>query len=168
MEQKRCEICLITKNIYEFDVYENGDKKPLCDYCDDLYYRTELYPRGEARYNYLMRTIHDEDLLPEPDVKYIDYKYERTKHFAKERNKEFTLTEEEFRDIVVRPCEYCGDFHNKLRGIDRVVNTKGYIPGNCVPCCLRCNRAKWTSSKKTFLDWIKDVAYYNDTTYKGE
>jgi hypothetical protein len=27
-------------------------------------------------------------------------------------------------------------------GIDRIDNTKGYTSGNCLACCIRCNKLK--------------------------
>jgi 5-methylcytosine-specific restriction endonuclease McrA len=29
-----------------------------------------------------------------------------------------------------------------VQGIDRVDNSIGYTPDNCVPCCTQCNRIK--------------------------
>jgi hypothetical protein len=41
-----------------------------------------------------------------------------------------------------------------FNGIDRVDNSKGYILGNCVPCCSWCNRAKADGTLAKFMDWI--------------
>lgn len=73
---------------------------------------------------------------------------------AKIRGYSFELTKEEFAEIIVKPCIYCGDEGTQLRtrksengsfrytGIDRYDNTKGYTKDNCVPCCKVCNRIK--------------------------
>lgn len=73
---------------------------------------------------------------------------------AKARGYPFELTKEEFAEIVMQPCVYCGDVLTqekyrktmngsfKYTGIDRYDNTKGYVIGNCVPCCKKCNRIK--------------------------
>jgi hypothetical protein len=47
--------------------------------------------------------------------------------------------------------EYNGRFI--ASGIDRVDNSKGYIPGNCVACCGTCNLAKRELTVDEFLTW---------------
>ena len=42
-------------------------------------------------------------------------------------------------------------------GIDRVDNSKGYHPENCVPCCKTCNIAKQSMSVEEFLAWARRV-----------
>ena len=40
-------------------------------------------------------------------------------------------------------------------GVDRFDNTKGYIHGNCVPCCQTCNRSKMDSP---FDEWFAHIS----------
>ena len=41
--------------------------------------------------------------------------------------------------------------------IDRIDNSKGYIKGNVVSCCKKCNTAKNTMTTEEFKQWIKKV-----------
>lgn len=80
--------------------------------------------------------------------------YSTYKKSAKQRDIEFNLSFDEFLNIIVKPCIYCGDFlSNKLSkpsmngyfeytGIDRYENSIGYTKDNSVPCCRVCNRVK--------------------------
>lgn len=73
---------------------------------------------------------------------------------AKLRNYEFTLSIDNFLDIIVKPCIYCGDSLGQVKrnrsnngvfrytGIDRYDNSGGYTIENSVPCCRICNRIK--------------------------
>lgn len=97
----------------------------------------------------------------------------RYKRHAKDRNIEYFLTEEEFSNLIRKPCFYCGiEFGNlfknknckdgfKYNGIDRVDSKKPYIIDNCVPCCKQCNIAKMAMSNEDFLNWIKRVYEYS-------
>jgi ribosomal protein S14 len=69
------------------------------------------------------------------------------------RGKAFDLTRETFDGMRRKPCHYCGRPPSTLRlnGIDRVANASGYVDGNCVPCCARCNRWKFTYSDSQFI-----------------
>ena len=94
------------------------------------------------------------------------------KNNAKQRNIEWNLSEEEFKDIITQSCTYCGETPNitktssyngmyeKITGIDRIDSTKGYFKENCIPCCKMCNIMKNKFSKKDFIDKIK--AIYNN------
>lgn len=89
------------------------------------------------------------------------------KHKAKERNFEFLLTKEQFRELVQQNCFYCGAKPHNIKsgirtndkfiynGIDRTDNTKGYIIDNCVTCCGDCNWMKKTYTQQEFLLRIK-------------
>jgi hypothetical protein len=94
----------------------------------------------------------------------------RFKRSAKERNLEFTLLEEEFKELVLKDCYYCGTpplketrnmsensifIHNS---IDRIDNSKGYIKENCVPCCEKCNGMKYTYTEKEFINQCSLIA----------
>lgn len=96
---------------------------------------------------------------------------------AKSRNLEINLPYDTWLPISQMPCHYCGEVksntakqcfmknRSKLlgesfhyNGIDRVDSTKGYIPGNIVPCCYTCNRAKSDMPVEKFLNWAITVA----------
>ena len=66
--------------------------------------------------------------------------YEKYKKSANTRNYDFTITEEEFNAIIVKPCYLCGA--NDKNGIDRFKNNIGYILENCRPCCGHCTLLK--------------------------
>jgi len=95
---------------------------------------------------------------------------------CKQRNIVFELDLDSFISIVKQNCYYCGvSPMNKIvtgdnngdflcNGIDRVDNSKGYIEGNCVPCCRICNRAKDIMSKEEFFNWVEKI--YNNFVSK--
>lgn len=91
------------------------------------------------------------------------------KRGAFKRNLTWELKEEEFDKLTSNPCHYCGCSPQTVRksqynkgdfvynGIDRVDNTKGYLPDNVVSCCTICNRAKDIMTQGEFLLWIERV-----------
>lgn len=94
------------------------------------------------------------------------------------KNITFELTKDQFRDIVTKPCHYCGMNHsNKTmakptsngaflsNGIDRVDSSKGYTVENSVACCRYCNMMKNSMSVEDFLSHIKRI-YYHATSQK--
>lgn len=74
---------------------------------------------------------------------------------AKRRSYEVTITFEEFKDIVSKPCSYCGDI--KLMGVDRENNSIGYSKNNSKPCCKVCNIMKNVLSLEEFKEHIKKI-----------
>lgn len=95
--------------------------------------------------------------------------YENYKKNAIKRKYEFKLSKEEFKNIVVKPCFYCGNQYTqekrdkqnngsfKYTGIDRYDNKKGYIQGNCVPCCKTCNMMKGTMTPSEFKEKMETI-----------
>jgi hypothetical protein len=64
---------------------------------------------------------------------------------AKRRGYTATLSIEEYATFRAQPCDYCkGPLPPTSAGLDRLDNTKGYDPGNVVPCCNTCNRMRGT------------------------
>ena len=77
---------------------------------------------------------------------------------AKRRNLDFDVTLPQFRVIVSNPCYYCNGLLNEAGcGIDRTDSFKGYVIGNVVPCCKRCNIAKGNMSEVEFKGAITRV-----------
>lgn len=99
---------------------------------------------------------------------------------ARKRKLTVSISYEEWLLLSQQPCYYCGRTKtncgkNKYRakypteskredfyynGIDRLDSTLHYSPGNCVPCCRRCNFAKGTMDQHDFYQFIKDVYNY--------
>lgn len=87
----------------------------------------------------------------------------------KETRLPFEISDEDAYQLSQKPCYYCGrEKQNKTtykpdnlvleyNGLDRIDSTKGYIPGNVVPCCKRCNAAKNDMTADEFRDWVQRV-----------
>lgn len=86
-------------------------------------------------------------------------RYSRYKAGSKEKNRNFDLTLEQFEEITSQPCYYCGKFtkDKEFCGVDRIDNSKGYTPKNCVPCCEWCNLMKHKKSHNEFLNHVRDI-----------
>jgi hypothetical protein len=88
---------------------------------------------------------------------------------AQKDEREFSLSEDEFRTLTKGDCYYCGSepkqafcrsnstpyFHN---GLDRINNHRGYVVGNVVPCCKHCNYAKRDLSQADFIAWLQQAS----------
>lgn len=101
----------------------------------------------------------------------IWYHYTRLKSRAKGRGVGFGLSFEQFMDLATQSCTYCGEpphalsprkvslhadtlYNATLNGLDRVDSSKGYVWGNVVPCCPRCNAAKNDMTFTQFKSWL--------------
>lgn len=125
----------------------NGNTKS----CGCLHTDTVGLPAGEAGFNKLLRR----------------YKAEGDK-----RGFSFDLTDDEARALFTGDCAYCGRQPSQLNysgskkagrcftynGIDRVDSTIGYIPGNVVSCCGRCNSAKSDMTRDEFIELVRAIA----------
>lgn len=74
------------------------------------------------------------------------------KYKAKCKHRSFELTKDDFESITQQPCFYCLHNGSRMRGIDRMDSSKGYILDNVVAACSTCNMAKHTMSKSDFLN----------------
>lgn len=74
----------------------------------------------------------------------VDKLYESYKISANKRQYEWSLTIDQFTNIVKQPCYLCGkkSGENHTNGIDRFYNAVGYIITNSLPCCGNCNYIK--------------------------
>lgn len=70
-------------------------------------------------------------------------RYSLSKKNAKKKEKEFTLTLEEYTKLIETPCYYCENVYiNCGIGLDRIDNSRGYTLDNVLPCCKFCNRMR--------------------------
>jgi len=86
---------------------------------------------------------------------------------AKNRGLSFDLSRDELRNIISKPCHYCGTLPNNEKksrfnngsyyynGIDRINSDIGYEANNIVPCCWQCNSSKGRMDYKEFIAWIR-------------
>jgi hypothetical protein len=87
---------------------------------------------------------------------------------AYEKGVVFELPETDWFDLIRQPCHYCGEPPAQrlarngatliYNGVDRMERGLGYISGNVVPACGRCNVAKGRMGYKEFLSWVNRVA----------
>ena len=98
------------------------------------------------------------------------------KRHARDRGLDWELTYEQVEDIIQSPCFYCGEEKSNLKitkncqegfrynGIDRIDSSKGYVIGNVVASCKKCNLAKMDMDQKDFIIWVQKVADYTKKT----
>ena len=105
--------------------------------------------------------------VPALNVLFKDYQIK-----AAQRSLVFAIPRELFEQMVVSDCYYCesepqmvkrqrtgnGISEFRYNGIDRMDNARGYTVDNVVPCCFRCNRAKYTYSHDEFIAHCVNVA----------
>jgi hypothetical protein len=89
----------------------------------------------------------------------VNDRLRKTKESAVKRNKSWNLDDEFAKELMTRPCHYCGliDMNIRVNGIDRVDNTIGYCPSNVVPCCKLCNYFKKNYTVDEFLAHAKRI-----------
>lgn len=117
------------------------------------------------------------NILPIDERIYNYYKSRILQQNNKEtrKYKEWDLSLSEYKDLIHKPCYYCGaepstnnswndtnkrkstDEVVKINGIDRVDPNKGYNVENCVPCCKYCNRMKSDLSLTDFYNRISII-----------
>jgi hypothetical protein len=78
---------------------------------------------------------------------------------------EFTISFDEYKNIVKNPCHYCGIIQERgteqFNGIDRENNTIGYVLDNCVSCCKMCNYMKKSLSGNVFVNRVEHILTFN-------
>jgi hypothetical protein len=103
--------------------------------------------------------------------------YREYRDNAIKRGINFNLSFEEFNEVIIKDCFYCGDEPTeserwaktehkeqpklKYNGVDRITSTLGYSTGNIVPCCIKCNLMKHVFEANDFIKHCQKVADYN-------
>ena len=103
--------------------------------------------------------------------------YKSYKKSAKTRKFEFKLTLEELTSLILENCYYCGSsFKNaqaltcgrifRYNGIDRIDNTKGYLPDNVLTCCHNCNTMKNDMTIEDFTIYVYNLIKHSKNWLK--
>lgn len=86
------------------------------------------------------------------------------KRGASRRNLEWSLTDDQTKELISSTCFYCGisptESVRGFLGIDRIDNFIGYTYDNCVACCWDCNRAKNIMEQTRFLNLCAKIYLY--------
>jgi len=83
-------------------------------------------------------------------------KWVECKSNARVRGIEFTLTEDDLKELNDKPCNYCGGEVSTV-GVDRIDSSKGYIKENVVSCCSRCNEMKMAHTTEDWFSQMKQI-----------
>jgi len=67
------------------------------------------------------------------------------------RGLEYSLTKEQYDELIYKPCYLCGFKNGVGNGLDRQDNSIGYTYGNVLPCCSTCNMMKSFYIKDDFI-----------------
>jgi hypothetical protein len=110
-------------------------------------YQTDEYREGTSarlRKRYKRADVKAQEYVRRrtPQQRYVKARYDAGRRSS--GAKEFSLTFDEYFDIISRPCRYCNSdiSQGAGSGLDRIDNDKGYILGNVSPCCADCNRRR--------------------------
>ncbi len=98
-----------------------------------------------------------------PEARWSKARYDAGRR--KSGKKEFTLTLQEYSDIISKPCRYCNKdiSMDTGSGLDRILNEQGYIMGNVSPCCQACNaRRSKSMDADTFEKQSKLNGYWKE------
>lgn len=90
----------------------------------------------------------------------INGKYRLYSSAAEKRGYEFSLSAQEFGEVISKPCTYCGEESSKM-GVDRIDNSIGYTTENSTSCCKMCNYMKNKHSVEDFLTHAKKITQHN-------
>jgi len=140
--------------------YQEDNVVPCCEVCNrakGTQHPQEFVDKLHAIHLFqTTATPISEDLIEKWKTTYVSKKPAVYKTYAKNantRNFQFTLSGEDFAEMIAKPCYLCGVTGST--GIDRFNNSVGYELENCKPCCGHCNLAK------------KDISY-NDLIRSAE
>jgi hypothetical protein len=88
----------------------------------------------------------------------IPTSYTYVKRVTEERrNIKYSLTKEEYDEIIYKPCYLCGFKNIVGNGLDREDNSKGYSIDNVLPCCSSCNMMKAFYTKDDYINQMKKI-----------
>ena len=174
MQHKKCTKCEEEKPAtLEYFYRKTKTKDGLqysCKQCSKAYYEAnkEYYKEYSKAYSKAYREANKESLKEYYEANkeyYKEYskahyrtpkgKFTHIKKNAKQRGLDFSLSFELYEGkLWGEPCHYCG-VDIEVTGLDRKDSSKGYTPGNVVPCCFTCNAKKQGKPYEQFLEEIK-------------
>lgn len=138
------------------------------------YQRSGGLRRGTSTNCGCLRTYAHNSYADDDDRAYVG-RFNTYREGAKRRGLPFELDLAEFITITKLPCTYCGSppslkvRRDRVRrptpymsGLDRIDNDKGYVQGNCAPCCTWCNEMKLHRTAESFLAHVEKIVSWQN------
>ena len=97
----------------------------------------------------------------------IRLRYYRVKYNAEQRGIEFNVDLSYFESLPMT-CHYTGveltieRNRDNTISYDRLDNSKGYVPGNIVTCCVNVNEMKRKMTKQELIEWCKKIVAHSE------
>jgi len=146
---KKCKKCTSTKVLSAFanSSCRKDGKQPYCKTCHYAMrsawgkkHYAYLKTKGATYYQRNKERIQAQQSAREKaDTSKLRYWY-GWRAWDKRNGFRDTLTKEQYKYIISRPCLYCGT--NDRIGLDRIDNSLGHSSGNVLPACDWCNTAR--------------------------
>lgn len=117
------------------------------------------------------KRVYNKTLDPEKSYLRSIYTVQKCDANPNHRNKEWSLSFEDWCDLVQQECHVCGaapvlregKVHMRtgtrvpINGIDRIDSDQGYILGNVRSCCPTCNYMKNRLTEDQFFEHIQKI-----------
>jgi len=120
----------------------------------------EGYLANNAEQAKKWRENHQEKMLESNENKKNskELQYNVYSRNANLKNLEFTISFEDYSNVVTKECHYCALIQEKgFNGIDRKDQSVGYIVDNCVSCCKMCNYMKGSTCDEVFIKRVEHI-----------
>lgn len=100
----------------------------------------------------------------------LHHNYDSNMRSARGKGISVELSEEEYKELMVQPCTYCGglDETKGFGGVDRLNSKLGYTEENTVSCCKDCNYMKLCLDPVTFINRARHFASISTNGLVGE
>ena len=142
--------------------YQEDNVVSCCETCNIMkgsQHPQEFIEKLQAIHLFLRTATPISESLIKKWITYVSKTNTNYKTYAKNantRNIKFTLSQQDFTEIVSNPCYLCG-LENST-GIDRFNNAIGYLKENCRPCCGHCNLLKKTQSYEDLIQIAEHIS----------
>ena len=158
---KKCNKCGEEKELKFFSKSKNGKfgVRGSCKICEREKYKKWAKGKGKECVKQINNRYYQREKFSNK------YRFIRYKASAKQRGFDFNINKEECFKLFNGICYYCGDKDSRI-GIDRIDSDKGYITGNIVPCCKRCNIMKNKTPLEDFINHCEKIVKCYYTKHK--
>lgn len=125
----------------------------------DLIAYRELIEFKEEKKELIRKQRRDKGLERQLYGSKIPDRYRYYIYRANKKRLQFTLSIDEFNNLLSMPCSYCGSTSSMT--MDRIDSSDGYTQENVLPACYICNTMKFRLSTEAFIKHVKKIYLFN-------